>query len=87
MPSSDNHHYKTVSTLASPKHVRPVAQIQEVNEEVKGKRKPENVVIQKRGSGKEAPSAKVEVAPRMSANLLGSPKANPKDKILISYGS
>ena len=45
------------------------------------------VTIQKRVSGKE-PQHKLELQPRMSANLLGSPKANiGKEKVLISYGS
>lgn len=85
-------HYKSVSTVTSPTHlkgIKPIVEIAEQNEDGKDGKKPENGMgIQKRGSGKEVMSPKVEVQPRNSAKLLGSPKANiGKEKILISYGS
>lgn len=58
------------------------------HDKVQVKKKDSGNPIQKKISAKEVQSPKIELQPRMSANLLGSPKANVgKDKVLITYGS
>ncbi len=56
-------HYKSVSTVTSPTHlkgIKPIVEIAEQNEDGKDCKKPENGMgIQKRGSGKEVMSPKV----------------------------